>query len=162
MRKISIIYLITGIFFFSCTTQESEPVPETETKKVKKCSNCTTEQRVLKTYTSGEIELAHIYENCCGEKYLIKKIEYYEGPGNKKLVEKNYKNELEHGDWIEYYENGQKKAISRYKNGLQHGKWEQYYENGRRRSVKEWKNGQKHGTWFWYKSNGSEEKRKSY
>ena len=153
MIRFLIIYLIAATLFFSCTPTTKEP---------NACRDCQTEERILKTYDNGQRKLIHHYENCCGEKKLIKKIKYYEGPGNNKLFERSYNDTLEDGEWIEYYKNGQKKSISRYKNGLEHGKFEEYYENRQLRSLKEWKNGQKHGDWIWYRRDGRVEKRKSY
>src|SRR3990172_9554406 len=46
------------------------------------------------------------------------------------------------GKWVEWYENGQKKAVKYYdQEGLPNGKWTYWYENGQKWNTLVYKNG---------------------
>ena len=64
----------------------------------------------------------------------------------------NYKNDLEHGKYISYYEDGSVKSKSSYKNGKRHGLWQEWYEiNGKLSSSRHYKAGKLQGkskTWL--------------
>ena len=156
INRFFIVSLIL-LFFYSCSSTSTQ---STNTTKI--CRNPQKETVNLKYYDNGQLELVHIYEVCSGDKTLIKKIKYHEEGNNNKLFERSYRGKIEHGAWIEYYQNGQKKSESNYNNGIEHGKWYEYYENGRKKSLKEWQDGQRYGRWIWYSSNGMKEKEKTY
>ena len=73
-----------------------------------------------------------------------------------------YKDGEKHGQWTEWYENGQKKVIKNYidyidvseKKSLLHGKWIEYYENGQIRKEANYEVGRRHGKWIEYSEDG--------
>lgn len=54
----------------------------------------------------------------------------------------NFKNGVEHGEWVYYYQDGTKKFVEFYKNGVEDGIQYEYHPDGQLRSELHYKNGQ--------------------
>jgi hypothetical protein len=64
-----------------------------------------------------------------------------------KMMEGNYKNGKQDGEWTLYYETGGKKSVDHYKNGVQEGEHIGWYENGQIAAKGQYKNGEQDGLW---------------
>ena len=72
------------------------------------------------------------------------------------LVEKGlYKNDLEEGPWIRFYENGEISYKGDFINGKKVGLWIAYHFNGQLEYKGSFKNGKKDGVWKYYAATGS-------
>lgn len=78
------------------------------------------------------IKNSSIKQYITGNKYYTERVGIFTRWKNNKLYQiQNYNNNGKlHGNWIEYYENGQIKEKYNYNNGKLHGKYLFYYENG--------------------------------
>ena len=64
-----------------------------------------------------------------------------------------YRNGIEEGLWISWYENGQKWEEGNYRNGEEEGLWLYWYDNGQKADEGNYQNGEKEGLWIsWYLS----------
>jgi len=61
------------------------------------------------------------------------------------------------GNWIMYYENGQKQSEGTYKNGEKDGKWIDWYENGQIESEGTYKDGERNGKWIGWHDNSNKD-----
>ena len=68
-------------------------------------------------------------------------------PNGLKMMEGNYKNGKQDGEWTMYYESGTKKSIDHYKDGVQSGDHVSWYENGQIDAKGQYKDGQQDGVW---------------
>ena len=68
---------------------------------------------------------------------------------------RNYANGIEDGEWIEYYENGNIQKKENYKEGQRHGEWITYFENGQIRVKGQFENGEEVGEWFQWDEAGN-------
>ena len=60
-----------------------------------------------------------------------------------------YKDGLDHGKWIFYYQNGNKETEGIFNNGKRVGKWKYYFDNKSLRRVSIYNdNGERDGIWF--------------
>lgn len=101
---------------------------------------------LTENYTNGELD--------------GKQITYYpKGEFDKQprvLEITTYKNGLKHGDWAQYYKNGQKLSEGTYDIGDFVGKVIYYHSNGEKNHVHNYKNGVKHGFCYTYDKSGDE------
>ena len=67
----------------------------------------------------------------------------------------SFKNGVEDGAWVEYWDNGQLSDEGNYKKGKKDGSWVTYYPNGQLWVKGNYKNGKKEGAWFFYEPNGT-------
>ena len=65
-----------------------------------------------------------------------------------------YKNNLEDGLWLRFFENGKINYKGKFINGKKTGVWVGYYYNGQLEYKGSFKNGKKDGIWEFYSSNG--------
>ncbi|HOP04529.1 MAG TPA: toxin-antitoxin system YwqK family antitoxin [Tenuifilaceae bacterium] len=80
-------------------------------------------------------------------------IEYYQnGTVNYKYC---FKNGVEDGEWIWNNEEGQLLKKENYKDGQLNGEWITYYDNGQIRVKGQFENGQEVGEWFAYDEQGN-------
>lgn len=61
---------------------------------------------------------------------------------------------IESGDWIYYFETGQKKAQGNYVNGKKTGNWKYFYTNGSIQQIGFYSAGKLTGVWKWYYETG--------
>ena len=80
-----------------------------------------------------------------------------------KLPDEYYKSSLReftvvngvlHGEYKDYYDNGQLWEHSHYKNGVQHGECKLYHDNGQLRVYEHYENGELHGEYKEWYDNG--------
>jgi antitoxin component YwqK of YwqJK toxin-antitoxin module len=69
------------------------------------------------------------------------------GPGGLKMMEGNYTNGKQDGEWRMYYESGAKKSVDHYKDGVQTGDHVSWYEDGQIDAKGQYKDGQQDGVW---------------
>ncbi len=74
----------------------------------------------------------------------------------------SFLNGAEDGEWIWYFDNGQKKRVRNYLNGEYHGKALDYYENGQLENEYLYEHGEATGTWVSYHENGTIYTRSDY
>ena len=68
-------------------------------------------------------------------------------PNGLKMMEGNYKDGKQDGEWRMYYESGTKKSIDHYTDGLQTGDHVSWYEDGQIDSKGQYKDGHQDGVW---------------
>tara|TARA_B100000700_G_C14805274_1_gene742548 strand:+ start:126 stop:542 length:417 start_codon:yes stop_codon:yes gene_type:complete len=85
----------------------------------------------------GDRETDQFYTGRCGN--------YNEG--NLRSIQQ-YKDGLDHGKWVFYYESGEIETVANFEMGEREGKWKYYHENGSLKQVSYYKNGERDGTWF--------------
>ena len=61
---------------------------------------------------------------------------------------------VKHGKFVEWHENGQKKAEGEYEDGNLAGQFASWYENGQRETRGQYQHGQAEGEWTWWHDNG--------
>jgi uncharacterized protein len=59
------------------------------------------------------------------------------------------------GQWVHYFDKGEKKSEGEYKNGLKNGKWTFYFKNGKVEQTGFYINDEPDGEWNWFYANGS-------
>jgi antitoxin component YwqK of YwqJK toxin-antitoxin module len=78
-------------------------------------------------------------------------VTYWYPNGNKEQEGNNkndiYNNRKKYGEWIFYYENGQKKDIKTYINDIENGLATEWLQNGNKRAEGNYKGGEKDGQW---------------
>jgi antitoxin component YwqK of YwqJK toxin-antitoxin module len=75
----------------------------------------------------------------------------YYGTGKKKVEQREYKNDIRHGTWIKWQENGDTVRVESYADEKKSGVFKRYYENGTVNWITNFKDGIKHGIsekWF--------------
>ena len=63
------------------------------------------------------------------------------------LYKHNYSNNVLHGDFVEYFKDGQESLVGNYKAGTKHGKWTWNYQDGLVALTGGFKNDIPIGTW---------------
>jgi len=63
------------------------------------------------------------------------------------MMQGNYKDGKQDGEWTMYYESGARKSIDHYKDGVQEGEHVSWYENGQIDAKGQYKNGAPDGVW---------------
>ncbi|HWY98111.1 MAG TPA: hypothetical protein VNY36_03400 [Bacteroidia bacterium] len=62
---------------------------------------------------------------------------------------------IQQGEWKEFHENGQLKAIGKYLNGVKVGEWKYYYANSKVFEIGKYdQSGRQQGKWMWYFDDG--------
>lgn len=72
---------------------------------------------------------------------------------------RSYANGAEDGEWIEYYDNGNISKKENYKDGQLNGEWITYYDNGQIRVKGQFENGEEVGEWLAYEEDGNQVER---
>ena len=72
---------------------------------------------------------------------------------------RSYANGAEDGEWIEYYDNGNISKKENYKDGQLNGEWMTYYDNGQIRVKGQFENGEEVGEWLAYEEDGNQVER---
>lgn len=67
-----------------------------------------------------------------------------------------------HGQWISWYQSGQKQMHGEYRNDLQVGKFQWWYENGQIALQGSYDNGKQVGKWTWWHQNGQKSTQGEY
>jgi antitoxin component YwqK of YwqJK toxin-antitoxin module len=58
------------------------------------------------------------------------------------------------GDWIFYYDTGEKRSEGKYEKGMKQGPWKHYYKNGKLEQDGNYRDDLANGSWKWYYSSG--------
>lgn len=95
------------------------------------------ERRVMRKHNNGKEHVVLFFEKESG--YLVKEEVYF--PNGKPQWIGNYKKNIENGNWMFYYENGNLKTSENYLNGKEHGVTTQYNEAGKKIKEEFWKHG---------------------
>lgn len=103
-------------------------------------------------YISGKIQMLGSYSN---KKMTTKhgNFVYYFENGNKSEEGKYIDGNLE-GEWTVYYDNGKKKRQGVYKENKGNGYWTYWFENGEKKSEGVYASDIKNGNWIYYHENG--------
>ncbi|HNW99266.1 MAG TPA: DUF3352 domain-containing protein [Bacteroidales bacterium] len=82
---------------------------------------------------------------------------YYDNDDEKKKAEFRYNEEEKiHGEYFEYYENGEKKAIIEFIDGKPDGDAQFFYDSGNIKVEGQYKEGKKEGRWKYFTEDGNE------
>jgi MORN repeat protein len=73
---------------------------------------------------------------------------------DQKMMEGNYLDGKQDGEWTLWYDSGQKQSVDHYKNGVQEGEHIGWYPNGKTSAIGQYKNGQREGVWKRWDPNG--------
>lgn len=105
--------------------------------------------------------LIHELEDKGGVAYLPKadnpftgSVYAYFSDGKTVYLKSDFVNGKQHGEYIEYFQNGQINYKYNYKNGIEDGEWVWYDENGNILKKENYKEGNRHGEWTTWFSNG--------
>jgi MORN repeat variant len=71
-----------------------------------------------------------------------------------KIVQGEYHDGKQSGEWTLWYDNGQKQSIDHYKDGIQDGEHIGWYTNGKIAAVGNYKDGKRDGVWKRWDPNG--------
>jgi antitoxin component YwqK of YwqJK toxin-antitoxin module len=69
---------------------------------------------------------------------------------------------INHGQFVEYYKNGQKFAEGRYENGARIGEWTYWYEDGKPCKTVQYRDGVPHGAWTVHRPDGTRSATRQY
>lgn len=94
---------------------------------------------VMKKFPDGSPYIVWYVVEKNGKKEKVKEEVYFRN-GNLDYVG-NFKNGVEHGEWVYYYENGKKKAVEVWKNGKETGIFLEFNEDGSLKLEQHYKNG---------------------
>jgi antitoxin component YwqK of YwqJK toxin-antitoxin module len=75
-------------------------------------------------------------------------------PDGDKMLEGEYHDGKQSGEWTQWYDNGQKASIDHYKDGVQDGDHIGWYTNGKISAQGKFKNGKRDGVWKRWDANG--------
>lgn len=110
---------------------------------------------------SGKKVLIHELEDRGGIAYLPKADNPYTGsvyayfPDGKTIyLKSDFVDGKQHGEYVEYLQDGKISFKRSYDSGIEHGEWIEYYEDGSIRKKENYKNGQLDGEWITYFNNG--------
>lgn len=71
----------------------------------------------------------------------------FNSEGGGKMIEGNYRDGKQDGEWITYYQNGQRSAVDHFRNGVQDGLHQSWYANGQMAAKGYYKDGKREGVW---------------
>ncbi|MBX7094403.1 MAG: hypothetical protein K1X56_06770 [Flavobacteriales bacterium] len=84
---------------------------------------------VIRQYANGNPEVIYYLKGKEMNAEKIKEEVFYES--GKMEYSGQYKNGVEHGEWVYYYENGNIKAKEYWKEGVENGVWKEYHPDGK-------------------------------
>ncbi len=102
-------------------------------------------------YESGTPERINYYSSI--EKSQLLKMELFYKNGQLKL-QGHFKNNLKHGQWVYYYEDGNLSDESWFLEGLLHGRSKSWYKNRKLRSSGFYQNGERVREWTFFNEEG--------
>jgi hypothetical protein len=79
-----------------------------------------------------------------------------------KLIEGNYRNGVQEGEWTTWYENGQRSAIDYFHNGQQDGLHISWYANGQKAIQGNYRAGKRIGVWTHWDPSGVSSRHETY
>ena len=71
-----------------------------------------------------------------------------------KMIEGNYHDGKQSGEWTMWYNNGQRASVDHYTNGVQNGIHTSWYVNGSKAIEGEYRDGKREGVWHRWDPNG--------
>ncbi len=75
-------------------------------------------------------------------------------PNGSKMIEGQYRDGKQAGEWTTWYQNGQRSAIDQFHDGLQDGLHLSWYDNGQPAAQGNYVKGKREGTWKRWDPNG--------
>ncbi|HUO06125.1 MAG TPA: toxin-antitoxin system YwqK family antitoxin [Candidatus Binataceae bacterium] len=75
-------------------------------------------------------------------------------PDGGKMIEGNYHDGKQDGEWTLWYATGQKQSVDHYVNGVQDGDHTGWYSNGKMSAQGQYKDGKREGVWKRWDPNG--------
>jgi len=117
------------------------------------------ESKDLRTWSHGNGQI-HIVAEYTKHQKNVHYLEYYQN-GNKK-AEGSYVKDVENGAWVRYYWGGGLESKGEMKMGLREGPWEMFHANGKKKAVESYKNGVADGHWVSWYENGQIEADANY
>ena len=91
-------------------------------------TSCGPSKQVAATHPNGNPEVVVYMKGKGAESEKVKEKVYYEN-GKLEYVG-NFKDGVEHGEWIYYYEDGTKESLEHWENGLEQGVHYEYMPDG--------------------------------
>ena len=131
MKSYLISIITISIFMYSCSPDPCGDI------YLRKPNPYIDEVRTYLRTGDGDRETDEFYTGRCG----------VYNDGVLRSIQK-YKDGLDHGKWVFYYETGEIETVANFEMGKRVGKWKYYHENGSLRQVSYYKNGERDGTWF--------------
>jgi len=104
-------------------------------------------------YPDGSPKIIRAYEESGGKKVLVREVVYY--PNHNKQIEGEFKNNLRHGKWTAWFENGKIQSEGFMKNGKNDGLRVVYYSSGVKYYEGRYEEGKSVGVWRFYNEDGS-------
>ncbi|MBL4625359.1 MAG: hypothetical protein JKY42_09510 [Flavobacteriales bacterium] len=124
--------------------------------------SCTNREEVVEqTFPNGNQKIVMVYEGSGDERVVIEQKSFYIG-GQAEVVGKFDETSKRVGNWIYYYQNGNKWSECEYTTGVRNGKSITYYENGNKRYEGNYISEKQTGHWVFYKEDGTVQDEKDY
>lgn len=118
------------------------------------------EEKIVSKYPSGIASKIELYAVTDSGKFLAKEIRFF--PNGEKDSEGEIKNDKKHGEWKQWYNNGQVWIEEQYSEGIKNGAFTVYYPNGEKNYAGKYDYGVPAGTWTFWNENGEILKETSY
>ena len=151
---------LKGISEYSNEGKDSYAAMYHENQKLMSYGKYTNQKKDSTWIYYDENENLTLVENYSDGKLNGKRTVYYpkkEGDKYLSVLEiTNYKDDLRHGEWAQYYKNGEKLSEGTYELDDFVGKVIYYHSNGEKNHVHNYKNGVKHGFCLSYDQSGEE------
>jgi antitoxin component YwqK of YwqJK toxin-antitoxin module len=119
------------------------------------------EEVVEQTFPNGKPKIVMVYEGSDSQRLLVAQKSYYIS-GQAEVTGRFNEDGKRTGNWIYYYENGNKWSECEYITGVRNGNSITYYENGNKRYEGSYVDDKQLGHWSFYKEDGSIEREKNY
>jgi len=116
---------------------------------------------VEQTFPNGKPKIVMIYEGSDEQRKLLEQKSYYIG-GQIEVEVAFDENAKRNGNWIYYYENGNKWSECEYSSGVRNGRIATYFENGNKRYEGTYAEEKQTGRWTFYEEDGSVKEEKNY
>ena len=123
------------------------------------CAN--REEVVEQTYPNGNKKIVLVYEGKDTDRKVIEQKSFYIG-GHPEVTGQFDENAKRNGNWIYFYENGNKWSECEYTSGIRNGNSVTYFENGNKRYQGNYAEDKQTGHWVFYNGDGSIDNEKDY
>jgi hypothetical protein len=139
MLKSIAFYSLIVFLAVSCIRNVTEPIPS--------------DTEIVEIWDNGQPRVVRLFLVVDSVKTAVKEIQYHSN--GIKSMEGPLENEVRHGMWKSYFEDGTLWSEGAFQKGLRHGKGIVYHPNGRKFIEGTYMLGERVGKWTWWDENGS-------
>ena len=159
MKKLMIITFAICLFAACGSTQQSESDKKVLMHELEDRGGVAYLPKADKPFTGS------VYAYFSDGKTVYLKSDFVDGKQHGEYVEYfqdgqisykyNFKDGIEDGEWVWYNKNGSVQKKENYKDGQLHGEWITYFDNGQIRVKGQYENGEEVGEWFQWDEEGN-------